>query len=310
MKNSLTITFVALALLAGGGIGFLIGRGTDDDLEKDQDQIPEGEEPEYNWSTMDEGPYNDRVSYATSTDLLQWTDSGQTLAEHASVPDAIYNPNDGIIYLYFVDVTQDGEPEQIGLLRSEDKGKTWLPKVFATIEGLGQKIAVDPDPFLLPDGRIRLYYFDIATARPGQETSGKIYSAVSSDGIHFVEEEGVRFEREEGLFDPDVIKVNGTWRMYVGAGEEPNVISAISTDGVTFEEEGVAFEGGSVPNVFYDGERYILYVAGINLAFSNDGKSFTRQDYSFCGETGFAADPGVIQIGNTDYLMFFKTKVP
>lgn len=269
-------------------------------------QPPSKEDQQYNWSTMTEGPYRDRVSYATSTDLLHWTDSGKTLAEHASVPDAIYK--DGMIYLYFVDVTQDGKPEQLGLLRSKDKGQTWLPKTFITIEDLGDKAAVDPDPFLLPDGRIRLYYFDITVGFKGE--SGKIYSAISDDGINFVEEEGVRFEREEGLFDPDVIKVGDTYRMYVGDEIGQNVISAISSDGLTFTEEGLAYSGRAVPNVFYDGEKYILYTAGIEIAFSNDGKTFTKQEYSFRRESGLTADAGVIQVGENQYLMFYKTRMP
>jgi hypothetical protein len=307
MKDSLAIAIVIIALLVGGIIGFLIGKGFPATPDEEEAKPEEQGSQEYNWSTMTEGPYNDQVSFATSSDLLHWTDSDQILAQHASVPDAIVK--DGVIYVYFVDVSQEGVPEQIGLIRSYDKGGTWADKVITKIDGLGQKVAVDPDPFLLDDGRIRLYYFDIASTRPGQETSGKVYSAVSSDGINFVEEEGIRFEREQGLFDPDVIKVGSSWRMYVGAGEASNVISATSGDGLTFEEEGVALEGGSVPNVFYDGEKYVLYTVGINIAFSDDGKTFTKQSYSFQCESGLTADAGVIQVGENKYLMVYKSKL-
>ncbi|NQU99981.1 MAG: hypothetical protein HQ538_04535 [Parcubacteria group bacterium] len=76
----------------------------------------------YAWSTMNEGPYRDKVSYATSTDLLSWTDSEQILAEHASVPGAVMK--DGTIYVYHVDVVEECYAESLGLIKSEDDGKT------------------------------------------------------------------------------------------------------------------------------------------------------------------------------------------
>jgi hypothetical protein len=280
----------------GGGIWYIL-RPKEGGPAKDTDQ--------YNWSTMEQGPYKDKVSYATSSDLLHWEDSGQILAEHASVPDAIYK--DGTIYIYFVDVSQDGKPEQIGLIKSADKGKTWSEKVDITIQGQGDKVAVDPAPFLLPDGRIRLYFFDIADTRvPGR--SGKIYSALSDDGVNFVLEQGVRLERQAGLFDPDVVWVDGTWFMYVGDGTGQNTIVATSTDGSTFIEKGVAYTGGAIPNVFYNGKKFFLYTGGIDIATSEDGLAFTKTSSRFESSYGLTADPGIIQLGTDSYLMVFKTK--
>ena len=114
---------------------------------------------QYNWSTMNEGPYRDKVAYATSNDLFNWTDSGVILAEHASVPGAVYK--DGVIYVYFVDVSVDGIPERTGLIRSEDDGQTWSDIEYVVYEGIDDRVPVDPCPFLLEDSSIRLYYYDI-----------------------------------------------------------------------------------------------------------------------------------------------------
>jgi hypothetical protein len=302
--NKKILILIAAILVLGAVIGgwFILS-------SKDEEELlsSPGEKQQYNWSTIDQGPYNDQISFATSSDLLNWTDSKQVLAQHVSVPDAIYM--NGMIYVYFVDVSQDGIPEQLGLLRSADKGKTWMDKVIIDIKGLGNKVAVDPDPFALPDGRIRLYYFDIADTRvPGE--SGKIYSAVSEDGINFVEEEGVRLEREQGLFDPDVIKVGSTWNMYVGDMSGQNTIVSVSPDGLTFKESGTAFQGGAIPNVFFDGSTFFLYTGGINIATSNDGLSFSKTKYRFESEINpLTADPGVITLGDNEYLMFYKTQI-
>ncbi|OGL35727.1 hypothetical protein A3F65_03580 [Candidatus Saccharibacteria bacterium RIFCSPHIGHO2_12_FULL_47_16b] len=279
--------------------------GSQDQAE--QRTVDTSKNDSYNWSTMAQGPYNDRVSFATSSDLLNWKDSGQILAEHASVPDGIYKRENGTIYVYFVDVSQDGQPEKIGLIRSSDGGQTWTDRQFVTIQGLGDKIAVDPDPYLLTDGRIRLYFFDIADTRtPGN--SGKIYSALSDDGINFKLEQGIRLERPDGLFDPDVVWVDGTWYMYAGDGTGQKTIVATSSDGLNFSEKGVAYSEGAIPNVYYDGQQFFLYTGGINIATSSDGLKFNKTDNRFESSFGLTADPGVIYLGSNDYLMVFKTK--
>ncbi len=295
MKNQLLIAGITFLLISVGLSGCTETNEPSKQFEQD-----------YNWSTMTEGPYRDKVSFATSTDLLNWTDSEVILAEHASVPGAMYK--DGVIYVYFVDVSEDGKPEQTGLIRSEDNGQTWLSKEYVVYEGIGDKVPVDPAPFLL-DGRIRLYYFDINEERSsmGSESENKIYSAISSDGMSFVEE-GVCFSKE-GVYDPDVIEVDGVYRMYVGDLEGNRVISATSSDGLNFVEEGVAYTGGAVPDVFYKDGVYYLYTAGIHISTSQDGVSFSQTSYSFeAAQGGVTADPSVIELDNGTYLMLYKTK--
>ncbi|MDD5566756.1 MAG: hypothetical protein PHH01_01030, partial [Patescibacteria group bacterium] len=116
-----------------------------------------------NWSTMDQGPYRDKVTYATGANLTDWRVSGKILAEHASVPGAVVK--DGTIFVYFVDVSQEGLKEQLGMVKSTDNGQTWSTSTILTISGLGNKAMADPAPVLLSDGRIRLFYFDINESR-------------------------------------------------------------------------------------------------------------------------------------------------
>src|SRR3989344_2302561 len=281
---------------------------TSSSSESSSEEIAASEKSDgYKWSTSPQGPYHDKVSYATSTDLLNWTDSGKVLIEHASVPDVILK--DGTIYMYFVDVSTDGRPEQLGMMKSTDDGKSWSERQIITIKGVGvaSKVPVDPDPFLLPDGRIRIYYFDISgRANVGSKSKNKIYSAVSSDGVNFKQEDSVRFE-DDNIFDPDVLKVDDTWRLYVGNPEGQKVVSATSKDGLNFVKEGAAYEGSSVPNAIYEGGKYYLYTAGIQIATSSDGKTYTKSKYSFKGPGGVTADPGVVKLGDNNYLMIYKT---
>ena len=305
MKKELLIVGVIFVLLAVGLSGCTNTNQTSDNEDKENGKEPE---QEYIWSEMTEGPYRDKVSFATSTDLLNWNDSKKILAEHASVPGAIYK-ND-TIYVYFVDVSEDGKPEQLGLIRSTDNGQTWSSKEYVVFDGIEEKVPVDPAPFLLSDGRIRLYYFDINEQRisPNQEATNKIYSAISTDGIHFVQDDGIRFERK-GIFDPDAVEVNGTWRLYVGDIEGNEVISAVSSDGLSFTEEGTAFSGGAVPDVFFKDGTYYLYTAGIDISTSQNGANFSKTPYSFRSQQSMVtADPSVIQMDGGTYMMLYKTK--
>jgi len=269
------------------------------------------DESMFQWSTMSEGPYRDKVTYATSTDLINWTPSGVILAEHASVPGALYQ--DGTIFVYFVDVTQNGQPEQLGFVSSSDNGLTWSEQRTLTIKGIGNRAVADPAPFQLDDGRIRLYYFDINEPRlnlgsQGQEPPQKIYSLISSDGLNFTQEDGVRFQRD-GAFDPDVEKIGDIYRMYVGDLAGNKVVSATSTDSLTFVEEGTAYQGGAVPDVFYDNGTYYLFTAGIDMATSSDGKQFTASGHHFSDPNyRITADPSVVQLDDGTFLMLYKVQ--
>lgn len=341
MKKQITILviFVAVLLLVGGGCKKEQPASTKDeaqtqeqkqernevqeenesisneDVEKEDLSVIAKEEHEqtreqskdcgrYSWSTMQEGPYRDKISYATSTDLMNWEDSEQVLAEHASVPGAVVKDNN--IYVYYVDVAEECYPEELNLIMSSDGGQTWGESVTVYIKGLGVKVAVDPAPYLLEDGRIRLYYFDInGSKNPGADF--KIYSAASEDGIYFEEEEGVRFSNP-GTLDPDVIKVGDVWRLYTGAIESNSTISATSSDGLNFEYEGVAFQGGAVPDVFYKEGTYYLYTAGIDVSTSEDGANFIKAGGHFQSKIGMVtADPSVVELSDGTYLMMYKT---
>ncbi|EKD23172.1 MAG: hypothetical protein ACD_83C00018G0002 [uncultured bacterium] len=268
----------------------------------DLDRPKQDSEQQYNWSTMQQGPYKDKISWATSSNLLKWTDQKTILAEHASVPDVI--TKDGTLFVYFVDVATDGVAEKIGLIKSTDSGQTWSNKVNISITGLDNKVAVDPAPFLMSDGRIRLYYFDISTTTRGT-TKNTIYSAMSSDGVNFTEEAGGRFTYPD-IYDPDVIKVGQIWRMYVGTGDQ-KVLTASSTDGLTFTYEGVAATGGAIPNIIQKNNTYYLFTGGIDIWTSSNGKTFTKTSNRF--DAGkLTADPGVAQLNDGSYLMVYKTK--
>ena len=99
-------------------------------------------------------------------------------------------------------------------------GVFYQPPAFGV--AMGQPIA-DPTAIVLDDGRIRLYAF-------AQEIG--IVSAVSDDGLVFVEESGVRIAGTEAG-QPRVWRLpDGRWRMYVSKVKE--IVSFTSDDGLDF----------------------------------------------------------------------------
>lgn len=318
MTRITTIVLIIAVLALGIFIGFVFLLGDEEEscgsaANPCPSSVPTAPRDLYGWSTANQGPYEDRISYATSSDLVVWKDSGVILADHASVPGAVVK--DGTVYLYFVDVSTDGIPERLGLRTSTDGGTTWSAKQFIRLEGAGNRVPVDPAPLLLEDGRIRLYYVDIAPLR--QPLSGvtltDVYSAVSADGVTFTQEPGQRFSHIAG-FDPDVVKVGDTWRMYVGDPGANTVFSAVSDDGLTFTLEpstdvGEAYVGGSVPDVWFENGTYTMFVAGIDVAASADGKTFVKTPYGFHSTLGgMTADPSVVQLPDNSYVLFYKNK--
>jgi hypothetical protein len=252
------------------------------------------------------GVLRDQVYVTTSTDGLTWT-PGVLLNARGSVPN-VHRLSNGTIMAYWVDTTDlAGGPgkESIGMARSAD-GRTWEQLGRAVIDGLNGAVPVDPSAIQLADGRIRLYYYDIATDRGLHQ----IGSAISDDGLNFVVEPGIRFERLQ-IWDPDVVILpDGGFRMYLN--NMGNVLSAISADGLTFiEEPGVRVEvQGSVPGALRlpDGStRLYACTSGVSVWRSADGFTFQPEAQGVVRATNRAilCDPSVAPTAS-GYVMVYK----
>ena len=128
----------------------------------------------------------------------------------------------------------EGTEEETQTLIEEEKIKNeeQKPETPAWKEGsvaIAGKYA-DADFVDLGNGKFRMYY-SLEPEVPG--FNGQVYSALSSDGINWNNENG---ERIDGATFPSVIKTSdGKYRMYF---QNAGVIkSAISNDGLSWKEE-------------------------------------------------------------------------
>jgi hypothetical protein len=193
--------------------------------------------------------------------------------------------------------------------------------IWVADEGIRLEDGSVPNIHRLEDGRFRMYYGG----------AGGILSAISQEGLTFTKESGVRVPSgsqgslEMIVSDPTLVILNDCrMRMYYkgasgsgGPGQAiHSIFSAISTDGLQFEKEGIRIDSqqtvdrgwASVPEaiVLPDGKVRLYYVSdgldvihGIVSAISDDALNFTREETRL---TGFV-DPAIIRLTDGSYLM-------
>ena len=118
-----------------------------------------------------------------------------------------------------------------------------------------------PDAIILPDGRVRIYYVTAAEMEHG------IGSAISSDGLNFVKEEGLRVPN---LVDPALVKINDKYVLFAASIDErfaalPKGIYYLeSSDGLDFSEPIAVFQENNVydPSVLKIDENTIRVFYG------------------------------------------------
>lgn len=212
---------------------------------------------------------------------------------------------------------------------SSDGGLMWAKETGSRLSpgGFNDRYFVwEPEVVMLPDGTFRMYYGAYG------DSPISILSAISSDGVNWTKENGVRVA-PGGVFDglavgsPDVIRLpDGRWRMYYsgsndGATTAGSILSATSVDGINWTKElGVRLSPGNRPDglgEFHlcctsvirlpDGTLKMYYTASdrpsggvgrILSAVSSDGLNWVK-------EAGIRVDVDSIQqrVTNPDVLM-------
>ncbi|MDO8591933.1 MAG: exo-alpha-sialidase [bacterium] len=258
------------------------------------------------------GPFFHSVYTATATDGIHFTATDNKIAEHASVPDVIKLPSGQLVF-YAVD---GGGRSKSGVLIgvSDDNGKTWKTGSAQFTSSQDGQAGADPEAVMSDNGQLRLYYVVFPSKPtpgqpPGTDTVNKVYSATSTDGIHFTQEQGVRFEYAQ-ITDPDVIKIGSTWFMYSAQGQTQ--LYATSTDaGGSFSYKGVVRATGAVSKTvsLSDGSYRQFYCGkgGIVSETSKDGINWNSGVVSLTSAASqITCDPSPVQLDTNNWLMVYK----
>lgn len=220
---------------------------------------------------------------------------------------------------------QDAGSSGVEAAAEEDKN---IPQWTYGGPAIGGNYA-DSDFVDLGNGKYRMYYA-IEPEVPGNKL--EVYSALSSDGINWAPESGVR--RAFTVF-PDVVNLpDGTWRMYF---QNDGVIkSAKSADGLKWDDEsgtridasnglGLQFDRVAGPTTIFDGNNYIMVYSGaipgrykdapgntmgvLMWATSSDGLKFEVQGMALDSRNdeyyGWADTPDLVRWDDGTIHMFF-----
>lgn len=173
--------------------------------------------------------------------------------DRAGVP-TIAKLKDGRLMAAFQNFPADDNRnfDRVAVRFSSDEGRTWSKAEAIVVAEMEAGLArpFDPTIVALPDGGIRLYFTSNRSADFSRSTPA-IYSAISSDGIHYTFEPGTRFAIDgriaidcaaalhDGVFHL-IVPDNGTTEDFVSRpGKRPppggNGYHATSKDGLQFE---------------------------------------------------------------------------
>jgi hypothetical protein len=208
------------------------------------------------------GPWDNNLSLAQLDLATMTVTAGSELIPTAGVPSVVADVQ-GRLIAAFQWFSCDSDPQdfdKVGIAISEDGGQTWSTPVAAEFSDLPDSYQrpFDPTLVLLSDGRLRMYFTSTvgSSLMLGQNTD--IFSAISSDGIHYSFEPGVRFDLvDAAAYDSAVGYVDGYWHLMTPsntAGVLGQVHHARSVDGLTFEQldditltEAVNWTGNFLP---------------------------------------------------------------
>jgi hypothetical protein len=240
---------------------------------------------------------NDEVYVSFSNTAFDFP-KGDFVSKYGSVPDVLVI--DDRIYIYMVGIVQ----RRISFVYSDD-GSTWTEQEALEIKDMPEDLnPVDPSVILLPDGRYRLYFYDLKVKAPGVEfqDSHEFYSAISDDGLKFEMEAGFRLVSDEydTMTDPNVVWLSeDEWFMYFAS--DKGVVVATANDGLEFtidthlniegipgamvlddnrirlyacgksgtSIDGIIFEMDSIPSSYGCGPSLTKYMDGFVMAYKN-----------------------------------------
>ena len=106
--------------------------------------------------------------------------------------------------------------DKVAVRFSADEGSTWTPPSVVQMHNLpaGMRFPFDPTLVPLPDGRVRLYFTSVRGRRIDEQPPA-IYSGISTNGIDYTFEPGIRFAVEGRIvIDCAVALHNGVFHLY------------------------------------------------------------------------------------------------
>ncbi len=244
--------------------------------------------------------------------------------ERAGVP-TVARMKDGRLIAAFQNFPADDNRnfDRVAVSFSTDEGITWSKAEPIVVAGLEAGLARPFDPTLvpLPDGRVRLY-FTSNRSPDFRRSTPAIYSAISTNGIHYTFEPGARFAIEgrvvidcavglhDGVFHL-IVPDNGAAEDFMSApqrGRQPpggNGYHAVSTNGLKFERVADVKLSSTrdrwLGNMQSEGGKLVFFGTGATWPVTSaDGKTWESAADAFRLP---GADPGAVKLRDGSWLL-------
>ena len=167
--------------------------------------------------------------------------------------------------------------DRVAVVFSTDSGRSWSVPRPIVLTGFPDTLQrpFDPTITVTEGGQLRVYFTTGRTVN-GQPTGNLGFSsAISSDGMRYAWEPGMRFQPARSTVDPAVVRWNGAWHLVSPIGTPAEgAYHAVSADGLTFTRlEDIPGRSGVASFIGN------LVVVGTALRFyggSNQGLWFTE----------------------------------
>ena len=254
---------------------------------------------------QNDGPWNRDLVAFDSADGITFTNR-RVFVERAGVPCVIRDGSGRLaaVFQWF----PSNRPEafdKVAVVFSTDDGKNWTKLEPIRVANLpeGAQRPFDPTLVLLDDKRLRLYF---TCTTPERRTPG-IYSAISTNGVDYVFEPGMRFGSDgEATVDPAVVRFGKTWHLYSPVqGPETWAYHATSDDGLNFRtqaEVNVLLRGSWIGNLNVQDDKLCFYGSGGNagwLANSTNGSRWQIVSQNL----RVGGDPAIVKLGEKKFLL-------
>jgi hypothetical protein len=254
------------------------------------------------------GPWDSDVVLATSADGFVF-DKPTVFVERAGVPHICRDAKDRLIAVFqWFPLDKPDAFDKVAARVSADNGKTWTDPAPLTFKDLpqGQQRPFDPTLLLLEDGRLRLYF---TGTNPDNRTPA-IYSAISTDGLTYTFEPGVRLAVEgQPVIDCAAARLGKVTHLFSPVQRTSRAYHAVSDDGLTFKRlDDVSIENDTARQRNWLGcalatpdNRIRFYGTGQGVwsATSDDGLIWTLDDTT----RAQGADPGVAPTADRRFLL-------
>ncbi len=269
-------------------------------------------------------PWNSNLMIRSGTDGNSFG-AETKFADSSGVPSLLKDAQGRILaaFQWFPAPLRSQYWDKVAVKISDDNGKTWSQPQPIVVNGLPSTYQrpFDPTLALTEDGRIRIYFSSSPGPTMMLDSTVATYSAISTDGVNYTFEPGIRFSAVgsgKPVIDPAVLRIGKKWYYTAPKGApQDGAYHATSDDGLAWTRRGdIPSDSANqwTGNLVEYGTGIRFYGAGrlgVWWSYSADGASWTKPIAAgISGGTAMPAfirggDPAVLKLADNNYLLMY-----